>query len=96
MLDIPTSEQWSKYATFKFANAICLNTVPDDLFVDILIHSHPSINSTRQSSTRIFTSFHSKVGANIFVNRVSKLLEGIKLDVTVKNSRTAIRNLLQS
>ena len=78
ILNIPTTLEWSKYSTFTLANSICMNTLPNDLFVDILAHASPSY-SNRQAGTRIFTSVHCKTGDNIFVNRISQLLRNIKL-----------------
>lgn len=85
LLKIPTSLEWGNYLAVSLANKICVNQLPDDLFIDFLSHSSTSKDNLRNNSTKFFASNNNKSGYSLFVNRISELLQSHKnLDISAK------------
>ncbi len=85
LLKIPTSIEWGDYLSVSLANKICLNQLPDDIFIDFLSHSSTGKDNLRNNSTRFFASNSNRTGFSLFVNRISNTLKDYKnLDISTK------------
>lgn len=93
ILQVPKSIKWGNYMTVSFGNRICMNTTPEDLFIDFILHAKTSKETSRIQTTKLFPSNSLKSGYNMLVNRLADILSNSNFDITTystKNSRKKI------
>ena len=77
----------------KFANSVCQNMQPLDLFLDLVNQASVSTEKTRQMNVKFFPNNVSKLGKNSFSNRIAFLLKDIDLDITTKISKLSLKKM---
>jgi hypothetical protein len=62
LFKIHASIEWDDYLSVSLANKICVNQLPDDIFIGFLSHSSTGKYNFRYNSTRFFASNAKRCG----------------------------------